>query len=199
MHIARHVTPTMATRRRRTIPFVPGAKLPALRQLQEGELEQLPTINDVCTYWPPNPAYDPKRVLLRRMFFINEDKTKYVSNSYYTARDYQPLVDFDAIRWGGSECLILAVENVASIRNSMCVGGDRVVIKCESGNFRVHTPRGHGSARPFVATEYLSLTQPDMDYPVRIFHILQQICANILAQCRTVVLCVIVLSLVYIC
>ena len=52
---------------------MPGAKQPALRQLQEGEVEQLPTTNDVCTYWPPNPAFDPKRVLLRRMFFINDD------------------------------------------------------------------------------------------------------------------------------
>jgi len=73
MHIARHVTPaTMATRRRRSSPVVPGAKRPVLRQIQERELEQLPT-TDVCTYWPPNPAFDPKRVLLRCMFFINED------------------------------------------------------------------------------------------------------------------------------
>jgi len=74
MHIASHVTPaTMATRRRRSSTVVPGAKRPVLRVIQEGEVLQLPT-NDVCTYWPPNPAFDPKRVLLRRMFFINEDK-----------------------------------------------------------------------------------------------------------------------------
>ena len=144
-------------------------------------MEQLPTANDVCTYWPPNPAFDPKRVLLRRMFFVNEDKTKYVSVGYYPARDYQPLVEFGAIRRGGSKCLILADEQVAaladclpSIRDSMCVGGDRVVIKCESGNFRLHTPRRHGSARLFVGTEYISLTLPDMDYLLRVFHILQQ-------------------------
>jgi len=147
MQIASHVTPTMATRRRRTSPVVPGAKRPALRQLQEGEVEQLPTTNDVCNYWPPNPAFDPKRVLLGRMFFVNDDKTKYVSVGYYPARDYQPLVEFGAFRRGGSKCLILADEQVAalahclpSIRDSMCVGGDRVVIKCESGNFRLHNP-----------------------------------------------------------
>ena len=76
---------------------------------------------------------------------------------------------------------ILADEQVAAfadclpaIRDSMCVGGDRVVIKCESGNFRPHTPRRHGSARLFVGTEYISLTLPDMDYLVRVFHIIQQ-------------------------
>ena len=73
MHIARHVTPaTMAIRRRRSSPVLPGAKRPVLRQIQEGELEQLPT--DVCIYWPPNPAFDPKRVLLRRM--ISSMKTR---------------------------------------------------------------------------------------------------------------------------
>jgi len=56
MNIARHVTSaTMSTRRRPSSPVVPGAKRPALRQIQEGEVEQLPT-TDVCTYWPPNPA-----------------------------------------------------------------------------------------------------------------------------------------------
>jgi len=122
-----------------------------------------------------------KRVLLRRKFFVNDDKTTYVSVGYYPARDYQILVEFGSIRKGGSKCLILADERVAaladclpSIRDSMCVGGDRVVIKCESGNFRLHTPRRHGSARLFVGTEEISLTQPDMDYLLRVFHIIQQ-------------------------
>ena len=30
--------------------------------------------NNICTYWPANPAFDPKRVLLHRLFFINEDR-----------------------------------------------------------------------------------------------------------------------------
>jgi len=144
-------------------------------------MEQLPTTNNVCTYWPPNPAFNPKRVLLRRMFFINEDKTKYVSVGYYPARDYQPLVEFGAIRRGVSKCLILAYDQLAaladclpSIRDSMCVGGDRVVIKCEGGNFRIHTLKRHGSPRLFVGTEYISLTQPDMDYLVQVFPILKQ-------------------------
>ena len=82
-------------------------------------------------------------------------------------------MEFGAIRRGGSKCLILADEQVTvladclpSIRDFICVGGDRVVIKCESGNFRLHTPKRHGSARLFVGTEYISQTQLDMDYLV---------------------------------
>jgi len=113
------------------------------------------------------------------MFFINEDKTMYVSVGYYPARDYQTLVEFGAMRRGGSKCLILSDEQVAAlayclpaIRDSMCVGEDRVFIKCEGGNFGLHTPKKHGSARLFVGTENISLTQPDMDYLVRVFQIL---------------------------
>jgi len=104
-----------------------------------------------------------------------------VSVGYVPARDYQPLVEFGAIRRGGSKCLILSDEQITAladclpaIRDSICVGGDRVVIKCDSGNFRLHTLRRHGSARMFVGTDYISLKQPDMDYLVRVFPILQQ-------------------------
>jgi len=75
-------------------------------------------------------------------------------------------LEFGAIRRGGSKCLIPADEQVAaldgclpSIRDSMCVGRDRVFIKCDSGHFRLHTAKRHGSAKLFVGTEYISLTQ----------------------------------------
>jgi len=152
-----------------------------LHSIQEEQLSSTSEPTDICTYWPAYPAFDPKRVLLRRMFFINEDKTKYMSVGFYPARDYQLLVEFGAIRRGESKSIFLTNEQVAAladclpaIRDSMCVGGDWVIIKWEGGNFRLHTPKRHGSARLFVGTEYISLTQPDMDYLVRVFHILQQ-------------------------
>ena len=90
-------------------------------------------------------------------------------------------MEFGDIRRGGSKSLLLSDEKVTAladclpaIRDSMCVGGDLVVIKCQSGNFRLHTPKRHGSAMLFVGTEYISLTHPDMYYVVRVFHILQQ-------------------------
>jgi len=172
----------MASRLKRTTS-------PASSQATEGGrrmmLRQEPLFyfepSDICTYWPGNPAFDHKRVLLRRMFFIFEDKTKYMSAGFYPARDYQPLVEFGAILRGGSKSLILTDEKITAlayclpaIRDSMCVGGDRVFIKCESGNFRLYTPKRHGSARMFVGTDYISLPKPDMGYLVRVFHILQQ-------------------------
>jgi len=48
--------------------------------------------SDICTYWPTYQLFDAKMALLRRLFFINEDRTKYMSLEFYPARDYQPLV-----------------------------------------------------------------------------------------------------------
>jgi len=61
------------------------------------EEEQLPSSSeqsDICTYWSANPAFEPNRVLLRRMFYNNEVKTKYMSIGFYPARDYQSLLEF---------------------------------------------------------------------------------------------------------
>ena len=159
----------MASRRKRTnspasSQATDSGKRMILHHIQEVQLPSFSSEpSDICTYWPANPAFDPKRVLLRRIFFINEDKPKYMSVGFYPARDYQPLVEFGAIRRGGSKPLILIDEQVAelvdclpAILDSMCIGGNRVNIKCESGNFRLHVPKRHGSARLFVGTEYIS-------------------------------------------
>ena len=86
MRIVSPVTPAkMATRRRRSHSSdgSAGAKRPVLRQIQEYDVVQLPTTQpyDICTYWPPNPTFDPKRVLLHLMFFINENKIKYTQTN----------------------------------------------------------------------------------------------------------------------
>ena len=75
-------------------------------------MEELEPTN-FCTFWPNNPAFDPKRVLLRRPFFINEDRTNYVSVGFYPARDYLPLVEFGVTRRGGGpKTLILSDKQV---------------------------------------------------------------------------------------
>ena len=45
-----------------------------------------------------SPYFDPNRVLLQRVFLINEENIGYVSIGLYRARNYQPLVAF-----GGSK------------------------------------------------------------------------------------------------
>ena len=41
-----------------------------------------------------NPTLDPNRALLRRVFFLNDDHTKYCSVAYYPTQGYAALVEF---------------------------------------------------------------------------------------------------------
>ena len=66
----------MATRRKRSAEFAAAAKRMMLNPIQE-EQPSSSSSADICTYWPANPAFDPKWVIFRRQLFINEDKTKY--------------------------------------------------------------------------------------------------------------------------
>ena len=156
---AADVSAAATKRRKGNLPTVP-----------EGE-QQLPppdasssTYSDICTNWAANPAFDSQRVLLGRLFFINGEKTKYVSVGLYPARDYQPLVEFGVIRRCGSKSLILTDEQVYTlaeclpkIHESMCKGEEAPVIKCESGSFRLITPRSPRGLTPmYLGTDYMS-------------------------------------------
>ena len=37
--------------------------------------------------------FDPNKVLLRRVFFLDPDRTRYISIAFYPSRNYQPLVE----------------------------------------------------------------------------------------------------------
>jgi hypothetical protein len=139
-----------------------------------------PTPN-ICTYWPNNPAFDPKRVLLRRLFFINEDRTKSVSVGFYPARDYLPHVEFGVLRRaGGPKTLIRGEEQVdamaetlPTLRGDMCRGGARGC-SCESGAFRLDVTYSVRTARLHVDSQSISLTLQDIEYLSRMFNIVQQ-------------------------
>ena len=49
---------------------------------------------DTCQDVVSTALANPKRALLRRVFFIAEDKSKFVSLGFYPARGYQPLAEF---------------------------------------------------------------------------------------------------------
>jgi hypothetical protein len=116
--------------------------------------------------WPANPAFDPNRVLLRRIFFIDGDKTKYESVGFYPSRDYQPLVEFGNIRRGGeSKTIILADEHVDRLAERLPEGNDLYetgsVNGC-GGNFRL--TRNRGAVRLYLDTQYINLTSQDLRY-----------------------------------
>ena len=112
---------------------------------------------NICTYWSNNPAFDPKRVLIRRLFFINEERTKYVFVGFYSSRDYLPQVEFGVLRRdGGTKTLILGDEQVdalaeilPTLREDMC-RGEAGGCRCESGAFRLDVTRSRRTSRLYV-------------------------------------------------
>ena len=111
-------------------------QLPPPKLLLQGRrgMEELEPTN-FCTYWPNNRAFDPKRMLLRRLFFINEYRTKYVCVGFYTARDYVLLVEFGGVRRGGVSKNSVSVMNKRKHRRRplprygrTCVVAKRVLV-----------------------------------------------------------------------
>ena len=115
VHICLPCHSTMATRRKRS------SDAPATKKKRMEQLELLQTTN-ICTDWPNNPAFRPKRLLLRLLFSINEDRTKYVSGGFYPARDYLPLVEYGVVRRGGGpKTLILSDEKVDAMAEDLSI------------------------------------------------------------------------------
>ena len=48
---------------------------------------------DACNYLEGQLLINPNKVLLRRIFFLDPQETKYISVGFYPARNYQPLVE----------------------------------------------------------------------------------------------------------
>ena len=114
-------------------------------------------------------------------FFINDDKTKYVSVGYYPHAIISPW--WNSVPFGGTGPSAsfsptnrwLLWRTVCLLYVTLCVSAGTVSSSsARVATFGYTTPRRHGSARLFVGTEYISLTLPDMNYLVRVFHIIQQ-------------------------
>lgn len=111
----------------------------AKRRRPQEQQRQPNDSSDICAYWSTSPAFDHQKVLIRRLFFINSDRTNYMCVDFYPARNYQPLVEFCVIRRGGSISILLTDEYIDTLTDclptmlvSIC-NGDRagIVFGCE--------------------------------------------------------------------
>jgi len=134
---------------------------------------------DTCNFYVENVnlAFDPKRVLLRRLFFIDEDRTTYVSVGFYPTRDYQPFVEFGSVKKNGSTIFILddrqvnkMAECLPTICESMC-GNEQY--GCKEGNFRMNTTGSYRTARIYLDRQYISLKLGDLQCLSRMFYVVQ--------------------------
>jgi hypothetical protein len=154
---------------------------------EEGEEPTLPSKRLVvaetpefvpCNYYNESSIdtkYDPQRVLLRRVFFLNRDKSKYVSVGFYPALDYEPLLEF-----GGSQNKPIFVTNgvadsLAQHLPSMCTSmcrNERYAFR--EGLFRLTTVGNFQNARMYFDRHYLHFKLAELQYLEKIFHIVNK-------------------------
>jgi hypothetical protein len=109
------------------------------------------------------PAFDPSRVLLRRVFFLNDEKSRYVSVGFYPAQNYQPLVEFC-----GTRILPLVLpadfvnhvsERLRSLVEAMC-RNEPFVWSSEDRDFKMHSTKAYRTARFTHDKHWISLKLP---------------------------------------
>ena len=92
------------------------------------------------------PAFDFSRVLLRRVFFLNEEKSRYLSVGFYPAHNYQPLVEFGGTRIQplvlSAEYVNIVVERLLGIVEAMC-RNEQFMWSSKDKGFKMHSTKAY--------------------------------------------------------
>ena len=117
-----------------------------------------PTRSEPCTYgWP---AFEPSRLLLRCVFFLNDEKSRYVSVGFYPSRNYQPLVKFGGTRFQPlvlpADYVNIVVERLPGLVEAMCLN-DRFVWRSENKVFKMNSKVTYSTARFIHDKHWISL------------------------------------------
>jgi hypothetical protein len=132
---------------------------------------------DACKFLEEtiSPLFDPNRVLLRRVFFINGDKTRYVSVGFYPAQNYQPLVEFGGSRikpitLNEKQVTTLAVHLPRLYQELYSAGGFHV--KADD-DFAISTTASNNVARFSMSGQRIQFKVAELRYLKDMFYIVQ--------------------------
>ena len=114
------------------------------------------------------------RVLLRRVFFLNEEKTRYVSVGFYPSENYRVLVEF-----GGPRIvpIRLAEQHVRTLMEALPALCD--AMRCcklftrKDGAFRIRSSRGHNCARLYHGKRSVGVGLADLRYMATMLHVVE--------------------------
>lgn len=140
-----------------------------LSRLTEGEVPDPKRVRapelDTCLHVVEaiSPAFDPNRVLLRRLFFIADDKSKYVSVGYYPARNYQPFVELGGAKKQplllNDQHLRTMAEHIRALCDALCTNEYYIG---KDGDFRMNTTGSYRVARVYLGKQYMSFTLAEL-------------------------------------
>ena len=132
---------------------------------------------DTCMDMVSTVLANPNRAVLRRVFFIAEDKSKFVSVAYFPARGYQPLAEF-----GGAKKLPLLLdiqqlqilaENIASLCNALSANEH---FSKKDGDLKMNTTGSYRIARVYLGKQYLIVYDSE---PVDVLHSCHDCCNSL--------------------
>jgi len=122
-----------------------------------------PTRSKPCTYG--GSAFDPSRVLLRRVFFLSDKKSRYVSFGFYPAHNYQPLVEFGETRILPlvlpADYVYIVVERLPGLVEAMC-WHERFVWRSEDKVFKMNSTGWYRISRFTHDKHWISLKLHEM-------------------------------------
>ena len=140
------------------------------------KLIQAPTL-DPCTYVIEeaiSPTFDTTRGLLRRVFFVNEEKNRYVSVGFYPARNYQVLVEFGGPRIAPitltDQHVRILVEHLPRLCEAICRGDHYT---CKDDLFLLQSAGTYRAARMYLDKQFVRFKFADLRYMMNMLHIVQ--------------------------
>jgi len=147
-------------------------QLPKLSIIYDEDSSAAPELN-ACLEVVTAALGDPNRALLRRVFFIAEDKSKYVLG-FYPGRDYQPLAEF-----GGAKKLPLLLnaqylQTLAGNITALCDAlSTNEHFSKKDGDFKMNTTGSYTLARVYLDKHYLSYTYEELRNLAYIMYMIQ--------------------------
>ena len=120
------------------------------------------------------PTFDPTMVLQRCVFFINDEKSKYVSTGYYPARSYQILVKFGGPRAYPNtlkeQHVTTMADHLHGLCGAMCINDNYTY---NDDCFRLITTGSYRVAWLYLDKQYISIKLNELRYLLNMFHVVQ--------------------------
>jgi len=124
---------------------------------------------DICSYSIDegiSPAFDPNRALLRRVFFLDENRTRYVSVAFCPSMGYMPKVEFGESKIGPIRLSVQQGMALVEHLPRLCVAS------CNNARYTSGIHEGFGISTTTCRTARMHLSQgtritfklPDLRY-----------------------------------
>ena len=114
------------------------------------------------------------RVLLRRVYFLNEERTRYFSVKFYPSDNYQVFLELGGPRIVPSRLtephVRTLMEALPTLCNSMQCGE---LYTCKDGAFRIRSGRTHNCARLYHGKQCVSFKLADLRYMLSMLHMIE--------------------------